>query len=102
MVVPVRIRFVAVNHESASQVAHTLDASETGVRLGGFRGDVSLGDVIEIQYRRERGMFRVVWTKALEKSSEKHVGAECVEPGRNMWGTDFPHHADEYEEKEPE
>jgi hypothetical protein len=102
MVVPVRVRLMGVNHQNASQVAHTLDATETGVKLAGFRGEVKVGDVIEIRYRRERGMFRVVWIQTLEKSSEKHVGAECVDPDKNIWGTDFPQHLDEYEEKEPE
>jgi hypothetical protein len=102
MVVPVRIRLVGASHQNISQVAHTLDATETGVKLGGLQGDLRAGDVIEIQYRRERAMFRVVWIQSIEKSSEKHIGAECIEADKNIWGTEFPHHPDEYEEKEPE
>jgi hypothetical protein len=102
MVVPVRIRLVGASHQNISQVAHTLDATETGVKLGGLQGDLRAGDVIEIQYRRERAMFRVVWIQSIEKSSEKHIGAECIEADKNIWGTEFPQHADEYEEKEPE
>jgi hypothetical protein len=102
MVVPVRVRVMGVGRPNATLVAHTLDATESGVKLGGLRGDVNVGDVIEIQHRRERAMFRVVWIQAVEKSGEKHVGAECVDPDKNIWGTDFPQHTDEYEEKEPE
>jgi len=48
-----------------------------------------------------RALFRIVWIRLLEKSSEKHVGAECVEPDKDIWREEeFPHEADEYEEKE--
>jgi hypothetical protein len=98
MVVPIRVRLAGSDH--ASQPAHTLDATESGVRFAGFRGELNPEDIIEIQYRHERGLFRVVWIHVLEKSSEKHVGAECVEADKNIWGEEFPHQTDEYEEKE--
>jgi hypothetical protein len=96
MVLPVRVRLAG---SKASELAHTLGGNESGVRLGGFRGDVNIGDVIEIQYRRERAMFRIVWVRKQE-NSEKHVGAECLEPDKNIWGQDFPEQTDEYEQKE--
>jgi hypothetical protein len=99
MVVPVRVRLAGAD-QGASQLAHTLDASEQGVRLAGFRGDLNVGDVIDIQYRFERALFRVVWIRVQEKSPEKHVGAECIEPDKSIWGQEFPHQTDEYEESE--
>ena len=101
MVVPVRVRLAGTSDEDqASQLAHTLDASDSGVKLAGFRGEVNVGDVIEIQHRHERALFRVVWIHVLEKSSEKHIGAECVEPDKNIWGAEFSLLVDEYEDKE--
>ncbi len=100
MVVPVRVRLAGINPAQVSESAHTLDATESGVKLGGLRGEVNVGDVIEIQHRHARALFRIVWIRLLENSSEKHVGAECVEPDKNIWGEEFPHEADEYEEKE--
>lgn len=91
MVVPVRLRLAGADPSQATELAHTLDASEDGVRLGGFRGDVNVGDVIEIQHRHERAMFRVLWIRLARKSAEKHVGAECVEPGKNIFGSGFSH-----------
>jgi hypothetical protein len=44
-------------------------------------------------------MFRVVWIQE-QHNSEKHIGAECVEPDKNIWGQEFPQQMDEYEEKE--
>jgi len=98
MVVPVRVRLAGTKKQP--QLAHTLNATENGVRLAGCRGEVNVGDVIEIQHRHERALFRVVWFRSLENSSEKQVGAEWVEPNTNIWDIESPNHADEYEEKE--
>jgi len=97
MVVPVRVRLAGTKAQPL--IAHTLDATERGVKLAGFHGDVKVADIIEIQHRRESALFRVVWVHALQNSDEKHLGAECVDD-TNIWGTDFPAQADEYEEKE--
>jgi hypothetical protein len=96
MVLPVRVRLVGAK---TSELAHTLDGSEIGVRLGGFRGEPNVGDIIEIQYRHQHAMFRIVWIRTQEDSS-KHLGAECIERDKNMWGQEFPDQLDEYEEKE--
>jgi hypothetical protein len=97
MVVPVRVRLVGSN--GPSQTAHTLDATESGVKLGGFRGEVNVEDIIEIQYHHRRGLFRVVWIQT-PNTSEKHLGAACVEIDKNIWDEEFPEHPDEYEEQE--
>ena len=76
-VVPVRL-WIAGSKDS--HLAHTLDVSEHGVRLGGFRGEVKIGDKIEIEYHYKKGQFRVAWITAREGSSEKQIGAECMEP----------------------
>lgn len=98
MVVPIRVRLAG--SDQPSQPAHTIDAIESGVRFAGFRGGLNREDIIEIQYRHQRGLFRVVWIRAKKKPSEKHVGAERVEFGKNIWGEEFPHQTDEYEENE--
>jgi hypothetical protein len=96
-VVPVRL-WIAGSKDS--HLAHTLDISNHGVKLGGCRGEMKVGDKIEIQYRHKQAQFRVAWITAHEGSSEKQIGAECLEPGKQVWGAQFPQQADEYEEKE--
>ena len=100
MVVPVRVRLTGAHDSHTPQMAHTLDATEVGVRLAGFRGELNVGDAIEIQHQHKRALFRVVWIQALEKSSEKQVGAECIEPDKDIWAVEFPQKPDEYEEGE--
>jgi len=97
MVVPIRVRLAG--SQQPSEPAHTLDATERGVRFSGFRGDLSVSDIVEIQYHRERALFRVVWVQVQANSPEKQVGAECVFD-INIWGDEFPQEADEHEEKE--
>jgi hypothetical protein len=96
-VVPVRV-WIAGSKDS--NLAHTLDVSNHGVKLGGCRGEMKVGDEIVIQYHQAHAQFRVAWITAREGSSEKQIGAECLEPKKQLWGAQFPQQADEYEEKE--
>lgn len=96
MVVPIRVRVAGSN--VPLQPAHTLDATEKGIMFAGYRGELKANDVIEIQHRHERALFRVVWVRAREKSSEQQVGAEAVFD-KNIWGHGFLHKPDEYEQK---
>jgi hypothetical protein len=96
-VVPVRLR-IAGSQETF--LAHTLNATNNGVRLGGYRGEMKVGDEIVIQYRHARARFRVIWIAALDESSEKQIGAECLESGKQLWGERFPERPDEHVEKE--
>jgi hypothetical protein len=98
MVVPVRVRLVGSNEPL--QTAYTLDATEKGVKLAGYKGDLKIEDIIEVQRRHQRAMFRVIWIQSLPNSSEKHLGAACVEPDKNIWDEEFPKQPDEYEDEE--
>lgn len=93
---PVRLR-IAGSEES--HLAHTLNVTNHGVRLGGYRGEINVGDEFVIQYRHAQARFRVTWIAAPEGSSEKQIGAECLAPGKHLWGERFPDQPDVYEEK---
>src|SRR6266568_4097254 len=91
-VVPVRLW---VSGSENSHLAHTLDVSNHGVKFGGCRGEFKVGDKIEVLYRNRHPQARVAWITAPEGSSAKHIGAEFFEPGKQVWGTEFPEQADE-------
>ena len=95
-VVPVRLRIAG---SQDGYLAHTLNVTNHGVRLGGYRGAIEVGDEFVIQYRHAQARFRVIWIAARDESSEKQIGAECLEPGKHLWGERFPEHPDVYEEK---
>lgn len=99
MVVPVQVRLAgSTGHHFQS--AHTLDATATGVRLAGYRGELNISDIIEIQYRERRARFRVIWIHAWERTPEKHIGAECIDADGNIWRAEFPSEPDKYQEPE--
>ena len=80
-----------------SHLAHTLDVSNHGVKFGGYRGEFKVGDKIEVLYRHKQAQVRVAWITAPEGSSEKQIGAEFLEPEKQVWGVEFPEQTDEYE-----
>jgi len=82
-----------------SQPAYTLDATENGVRVAGFYGDIKIEDIVEIQHRHNKGLFRVVWVQMPPNSSEKHFGAQCVFDN-NICDESFPEQPDEIEDQD--
>ena len=96
-VVPVRLW---ITGSEDSHLAHTLDVSNHGVKFGGCQGAFKVGDKIEVLYRHKHTQARVAWIIACEGSSEKRMGAEFLEPEKQVSGLEFPEQADEYEEED--
>jgi hypothetical protein len=82
-----------------SHLAHTLDVSNRGVKLGGCRGEMKVGDKIEIRYRTSWHNSESLGSFLTEGSVERQIGAECLEPEKQVWGAPLPRQADEHEEK---
>ncbi len=55
------------------------------------------GDKIEVLYRHKQAPARVAWISACEGSPEKQIGAEFLEPEKQVWGLE---QTDEHEEKD--
>jgi len=83
-VLPVR---VSGNDGSGAycDLAHTLDVTESGIRLGFVRRELQVGSRLTIQYRQHKVEFRVIWISQLTRLKEHHVGLEAVVP-RDVWG----------------
>jgi PilZ domain len=96
-VVPVRL-WIAGSEDS--HLAHTLDVSNHGVKIGGCQVEFKVGDKVEILYRHKHTQARVAWVIACERSLEKRLGAEFLEPEKQVSGFGFREQADEYEEKD--
>ena len=94
-VVPVRL-WIAGSKDG--HLAHTLDVSNHGVKLGGCRAEMKVEDKIEIQYRQKHAQFRVIWITA-GMGSDRQIGAECLEPGKQVWGEHFLEEADEHQKR---
>jgi|ERR1700690_438719 len=75
MVLPVKVTFDTVNH-----LAHTIDLTHTGARLGGLRTPLQPGMIITLQ----RGS-----KKAKIAPNELQAGVESLEPPNDFWGVDL-------------
>lgn len=89
MVVPVRVLVQDGTGTQVTLLAHTLDASTSGVRLGGFHGQVSTGQAVTVQYQHRRCNFRVIWVGKPGTAQGTQLGLQCLEPGKNLWNLDL-------------
>lgn len=102
MVLPVRIWGNDVDGKPFSQLAHTLDLTSSGARVGGMRVLLNSRDIVWLQCRHRKAQFRVVWTGRPGGSREHQLGIECVEKMRNIWGLELEGEgeSDQYEAPE--
>ena len=96
-VLPIRVWTTNPSGGTQSHLAHTLDITDHGVRLGGFRGAVTAGEAIEIQHHHKKAKFRVVWLRGVPNSQEKQIGAECLEANTTIWQVELPDEDDLYD-----
>ncbi len=85
-VLPVRIKGKDASGQAFDEMAHTLDVTTTGIRLGSVRRELNLQDEVTIFYRQRKLQYRVVWTKKLKGTSEFHVGLHALTQEREVWG----------------
>jgi hypothetical protein len=84
-VLPVRVRGRDAAGETFEALAHTLDLTPTGARLGSIRHQLKPLDTLTIFYHQRRMEFTVVWTKLLGKS-EYQVGLQAFSQEKEPWG----------------
>jgi hypothetical protein len=86
-VLPVRVRGTDAYGASFEGLAHTLDLTPTGVRLGAIRRQLKVLDTLTILYHQRRLEFTVVWTKLLDGKGEYQVGLQAFSQEKEPWGT---------------
>jgi TonB family protein len=90
MVLPLRVWPDDENGQSAGPLlAHTVDISPIGGRLGGLRSPLQTGQTIMLQRGQNRFQFRVIWTNQLGPG-EIQAGIESVAFEDKIWGVDLP------------
>ena len=90
MVLPVRIVGKDSANNPVNELAHTLDITPNGARLGAIHHPLKTGDKLTLQYRQRRIQFKVVWVKPMEGSREFQVGLEGLGTMGENWGLDLP------------
>ena len=93
VVLPVRVRGKDSSGASFEELAHTLDVTPAGVRLGAIRHQLAVPEQVTLSYRQRKMEFRVIWTRQLTGLAEYHVGLQAVTQDAEAWGfnpADFP------------
>jgi hypothetical protein len=85
-VLPVRIKGKDSAGKAFDELAHTLDVTPTGARLGSVRRELTVLDEVTVFYRQRKMQFRVVWIKKMKGTSEFQVGLQAVTQDREAWG----------------
>jgi hypothetical protein len=83
MVLPVKVTLDQVNH-----LAHTVDITHTGARLGVLRTQLQPGMIITLQRGSKKAKFRIAWIRQLTPN-ELQAGVESLELHKNFWGVDL-------------
>ena len=83
MVLPVKVSIDKVTH-----LAHTLDITGPGARLGGLGMQLQPGMSVILHRGSKKATFRIKWVKQLAPS-EAQAGIECLEPQEQFWGVDL-------------
>lgn len=89
-VLSVWVTLRAEDGSTKHEIAHTLDFTGGGIRLGAVRHPIRLQELITVAYRQRRMQFRVVWIMLLKGTNEYHVGLESVGNISQMWGLRLP------------
>jgi hypothetical protein len=85
-VLPVRVRGTDASGASFEAVAHTLDLTPTGARLGAIRHQLKALGRLTIFYHQRRMEFTIVWTKLLDGRGEYQVGLRAFSQEKEAWG----------------
>jgi hypothetical protein len=95
-VLPVRLGWMDSAGNPFMAMAHTIDISNSGVRVGGVVALLTQGSTIELQYRHRKAKFEITWVRG---GTEQQLGLRALEPTKNIWGAslDASEFQDDYE-----
>jgi hypothetical protein len=85
-VLPVKIKGKDSTGKAFEELAHTLDVTTAGARLGAIRHELNVLDEITVFYRQRKIQFKVVWIKKMSGTSEFQVGLQAVTSDKEPWG----------------
>ena len=88
-VLPVRVRGTDADGMEFEALAHTLDLTPTGIRLGSIRCELKKQAKLTVIYHQRRREFSVMWTKRLESTSEYQVVLQAFAQEQEPWGVNL-------------
>ena len=79
---------VKVLTDKATHLAHTVDITHTGARIGSLRTTMQAGTNVSLQRGSKKAQFRVSWVRELGPN-ELQVGLQALDLLDNFWGVDL-------------
>lgn len=87
MVLPVTV----IRHGGQeTQLAHTLDLTETSARLGGLVTVLEAGEIIELRRGGVKAKFQVAWMGVPGGAMAGQAGVRGLDPERCIWNINLP------------
>lgn len=85
MVAPIRVWGSDSTGKIFNVLAHTLDVSSTGARIGGVKVPLGVGDAVTVQYKQQKGLYKVMWVGRPGDKTQDQIGVALLEPERQIW-----------------
>jgi len=71
--------------DKETHLAHTIDITSGGARLGALRQELKVGTIVTLQRGPKKAKFRIAWVRQLAPT-EAQAGVEAVHPHDELWG----------------
>src|SRR5262249_26657745 len=96
-VLPIRLGGIDSTGKPFMAMAHTIDISHSGARVGGVVAMLTRGGAVELQYRHRKAKFEISWIRS--GGNEQQLGLRALEPLKEIWGAslDTSDFQDDYE-----
>lgn len=96
-VLPVRVFGMDSQGKPFTALAHTLDITNHGARLGGVQRSLSVGEIVGVQRGTDKARFRVAWVGTPHTRGAGQIGLDCVQEGKNIWNIIFDETPDTFD-----
>jgi hypothetical protein len=85
---PVQIWGMDAHNRPFTQPASLRSISGRGATLQGVTAQLKVGDVVDVQYKGNKGQFRVVWLGQPGTKKQGEVGIESLSKDVLLWDID--------------
>jgi hypothetical protein len=96
LALPVRITSWDEKRKPHIELGCTYDVSNGGVRLGGLRNHLRVGDIVLLERGRNKIHCRVVWSGPQDGVAGQ-MGLQALETGRSLWEAELREAENSYE-----
>jgi len=96
LALPVRITSWDEKRKPRVEMGCTYDVSNGGVRLGGLRNHLRVGDIVLLERGRNKMHCRVVWSGP-QSGVDGQMGLQGLEAGRSLWEAELREAENSYE-----